>query len=158
MVRLPALGLEPAHLLGDKDRMVNFRGRVLEAGVDVRVLEVREILEDLLPRNLGSKQIEDVLYPDPHSTDAGPPPALFRIEGDSFVHVESVVQCGVGVKGAALLRPARGLVALFQSGASDLKEQSGAADGRSPTRRREWLEACTMWSRACGKPLRVRHS
>ena len=65
-----------------------------DRGVDVFGFEVGHFIKDLLRRKSCQEQIEDVCYADAHAANAGPPTALFGIEGDAFLPVcHSAVGC-----------------------------------------------------------------
>lgn len=64
--------------------MVNFLGRVLEAGSNVLGLEVRKVFEDFCLGHPRRQQVEHILHADAHASDARPPTALLGIEGDSI--------------------------------------------------------------------------
>jgi len=62
--------------------MVDFPGGVLKAGQQVIRLQVRKFLDDLGRSHSGGEQVEHVANADAHSTDAGSPAALLRIQSN----------------------------------------------------------------------------
>ena len=83
---------------GEKHRMVSLGGGVIEAGLDIGGLKIGEVFEDLLLRDTGGEEVEHVLDTNAHAADAGPASALGRIEGDSIVHGQRIVDACGGVK------------------------------------------------------------
>ena len=71
--------------------MVSLGRRILETGVDVFMLKIRKVLEDLLPGDLRSQQVEDIFDRDPQPPDTRPSTALLRVEGDPLVHGTTAV-------------------------------------------------------------------
>ena len=46
-------------------------------------IEIREVLQDLLPRNTCRQHVQDIGHPDPHSPNARSAAALFRVHRDT---------------------------------------------------------------------------
>lgn len=72
--------------------MIQFLRGVFEARANVIRFEIGIIFEDLGFWHPGGQQVEHVLDPDAHPTDARPTAALVGIEGDTFrkLHVRYV--------------------------------------------------------------------
>ena len=64
--------------------MIQLAAGVLQAGLDVFRLQVRQLLENLLRGQPIGEQIQDIRHPDAHSANAGVSAALGRIGCDSF--------------------------------------------------------------------------
>ena len=62
-----------------------------QAGRNVFRFEIRQLFENLLLGESCSKQIENIDHPNPHSANAGPPPALLRIHRNTFDEFGHVV-------------------------------------------------------------------
>ncbi len=78
--------------------MVGPGSGVLEAGGDVRVLQIGEVFENVGPGRAGGEKVEDVLHADAHAPDAGPPTALGGVVGDPLIHAGKMLPQGGGVK------------------------------------------------------------
>ena len=74
--------------------MINSTAGKPDRGLDVLGLQIRHLIEDLLRRQSGQEEIEDVGYTDAHATNTGSPTALFRIEGDAVLPVCHSAKCG----------------------------------------------------------------
>ena len=67
--------------------MVEAPGRVLQGRENVLALEVWVVGEDLLVRFARREELQDVLYPYAHASDAGSPPALIRVDRDTVEEI-----------------------------------------------------------------------
>ena len=67
--------------------MINSTTRKPDRGFDVFGFEVRHFIEDLLRRQPGQEEIEDIGYTNAHATNTRSSAAVFRVEGDAFVPV-----------------------------------------------------------------------
>ena len=65
-----------------KDRVINLSRRILQASSQILRLQVWQLVQNLLRRQSGGKEVKDVRHPDAHSANAGPSPALFGIDRD----------------------------------------------------------------------------
>lgn len=64
--------------------MVDSTGCELDRRYDVFAFEVGHLIEYLLEGKPAREQIQDIRYPDPHSSNARPSAALAGVESDSF--------------------------------------------------------------------------
>ena len=64
--------------------MVGLMRSVFDCCQDVLSLQVRIVLEDLIKRGPRPEEFQDVRYANPHSANAGAPPALAFVNGDSL--------------------------------------------------------------------------
>ena len=55
-----------------------------KAGRNVFRFEIRQLFQNLLLGESRGKQIENINHPNPHSANAGPPPALLRIHRNAL--------------------------------------------------------------------------
>jgi hypothetical protein len=83
----------------DKHRVVALGGSVFKAGLDVGKLEIGEVFENFGLGHTGGEEVEHVLNPDAHPTDAGTSSTLIGIECDAAVHGEKLDDAGTRVKG-----------------------------------------------------------
>lgn len=75
--------------------MVKPSAGVSQASRDVLSLEIRKLTENLLWREPGSQEVEDVNDANPHAADAGAAPALLGVDGYSVSqvrHERSIVE------------------------------------------------------------------
>ena len=82
----------------DENRMIALSGSVVEAGLNVGRLEVGEVFEDFGLGHTSGKEIEHVLDPDAHPTNAGTSPALIGVECNAIGHGGNLAGLGSGVK------------------------------------------------------------
>ena len=61
-----------------------------EARGDIRGIEIGQLREDLLQREPGGQEIEDVNDTDAHSAHARTPATLLRIDGDAIHQLDRV--------------------------------------------------------------------
>lgn len=62
--------------------MINLRRGERQAGSDVFPFQIGEISQDCLLALTGGEQVEHILHPDPHASDAGSSATKFRVESD----------------------------------------------------------------------------
>lgn len=55
-----------------------------KAGRNIFCFEIRQLYENLLLSEPGSKQVKNIDHSNPHPTDARPPSALCKIGSDTF--------------------------------------------------------------------------
>ena len=70
----------------DENRMVALGGRVVEASLNVGRLEVGEVFQNFGLGHTSGKEIEHVLDPDAHPTNAGTSSTLIGIECNAIGH------------------------------------------------------------------------
>lgn len=61
-----------------------------ETGGDIGGLKVRQLRDDLLRREPGCEEIEDIHHADAHPADAGASTALLRIDGNAIHQLDRV--------------------------------------------------------------------
>jgi len=73
--------------------MINFTCRVLEAGLQIFRLQIRQLFKNLFAFQAGGKKIENIGNSDTHSPDAGTASALIGVNSDAgreIPHILSV--------------------------------------------------------------------
>jgi len=60
--------------------MINTLRSVLERCLEIRAFEIRQFFEDLLGRELGREQLQDIRHPNPHTANAGAATALLWVD------------------------------------------------------------------------------
>jgi hypothetical protein len=67
--------------------MIETTPRVPEAGNNVIELQIGELFDNLLGRQAGGKEIEDIDHSDAEAPNAGASATLLRIDRDTFCHL-----------------------------------------------------------------------
>ena len=68
--------------------MVESAAREAQAGANVALLQIGQLLADLLGGQAAREQVKDIADTNSHPTDTWPPTALLGVDGDSFVEVD----------------------------------------------------------------------
>lgn len=55
----------------------------LKRCLNIRLLKIRVVVQDVFLRDSSRKEIQEILYPHPHATNAWTPPTLLRIDRDA---------------------------------------------------------------------------
>lgn len=63
--------------------MIGLSSGKLKRGLNICFLKIRVVVQDVFLRNSSRKEIQQILHPHPHATNAWAPPALLRIDRDT---------------------------------------------------------------------------
>lgn len=83
---------------GNEYRVVSLGCGVIEACLNVGGLEIGKVFENFRLGHIRGEEVEHVLHPDAHPTDAGTASTLVGIEGNAIIHWRRLADACSSVK------------------------------------------------------------